>query len=138
MVTRRGAFAPDHHYSDDTNFNLKQASTWNENAMLQFINKWRKGIGLRRLGTINEINFRRDVHGEATREEQPDWHVRRWPYDRPRRIPKQLIGLPIITLGVVTGMFWSTAVFSVQWGSLKKEGSVIILFRLCNGTFKSS
>ena len=124
MVTSSGAFAPNHHYSEDTNFNLKQALTWNENAILQFINKWWKGIGLRRLGTINEISFRRDVQGEAMRKEQPDWHLRRWPYDQPRRIPKQLIGLAIINPGVVTGMFWSAAAFSVQWGSFKKEGSV--------------
>ena len=123
MVTWSGAFAPNHHYSEDTNFNLKQASTWNENAMLQFINKWRKGLGLRRLGTIDEIGFRRDVQGEATREEQPDWHLRRWPYDQPRRIPKQLIGLAIINLGVVTGMFGALQSFQYS-GEVSKRREV--------------
>ena len=137
MVTWNGAFAPNHRYSEDTTFNLKQASTWKENTMLQFINKWRKAIRLRRLGTIKEIGFRRDVQGEATREEQPEWHLRRRPYDQLRGIPKQLLGLAVINLGVAVGIFWSTAVFSVQWESSKKEGSVIILFRLCNEAFKS-
>ena len=91
--------------------------------MLQFINKWRKGLGLRRLGTIDEIGFRRDVQGEATREEQPDWHLRRWPYDQPRRIPKQLIGLAIINLGVVTGMFGALQSFQYS-GEVSKRREV--------------
>ena len=95
-----------------------------------------EGNGLRRLGTFNEIGFQRDVQGEAMRKEQPDWHLRRWPYDQPQWIPKQLIGLTIINLGVAAGMFWSDAAFSVQWGCFKNEGSAIILFRFCNETLK--
>ena len=113
MVTWSGAFAPNHHYSEDK-LQLEANVNLERKCDVQFINKWRKGIGLRRLGTIDEIGFRTDVQGEATREEQPDRHLRRWPYDQPRRIPKQLIGLAIINLGVVIGMFWNTAVFSVQ------------------------
>ena len=60
--------------------------------------------------------------GEATREEQPDWHLRSWPYGQPRRIPKQLIGLAIINLGFVNLMFRSTAVFSVQWRKFQEGG----------------
>ena len=42
------------------------------------------------------------------------WVLRRWPYDQPRRIPTQLIGLAIINIGVASGMSWSAAAFSVQ------------------------
>ena len=49
------------------------------------------------------------------REEQPDWQLRRWPYDQQRRIRKQLLGLAIINLGVAIGMFWRVSAFPAQW-----------------------
>ena len=48
------------------------------------------------LGTINEIGFLSDVQGEAMREVQPDWHLRRSAVRSTTTIPIQLIGLAII------------------------------------------